>query len=129
MKERMRADIPAIIVGEAPALKGKGHILESIADHITVECFPDKLPPNIEIDVSSLEEVNQAIHVRELDLGSDVAILTDPDQMVVKISEVAAAKIEEAEEVAEEEEAVEAAEGEEAETETTEEPTEGKAEE
>jgi len=127
MSEKMKTDIPVIIVGEAPALKGKGHILESIANHITVECLPDKLPPNIEVDVSSLEEVNQAILVGQLDLGSEVAILSDPDQMIVKISEVAAAKIEEAEEVAEGEEA-EAVEGEEAGAETAGESTEEKAE-
>jgi large subunit ribosomal protein L25 len=128
MKEKMKADIPVVIVGEAPALKGKGHILEHISDHITVECFPDKLPPNIEVDISSLEEVNQAIHVGELNLGSDVAILTDSDKIVVKISEVAAARLEEEAEVAEEEEA-EAVEGEEAEVETVEAPAEEKAEE
>jgi len=129
MKEKMKADIPVIIIGEAPALKGKGHILEHISSYITVECFPDKLPPNIEVDISSLEEVNQAIHVRELNLDPNVAILTDSDQIVVKISEVAAARLEEEAEVAVEEEAVEAAEGEEAEAETAEAPAEGKAEE
>ncbi|MBA7587516.1 hypothetical protein ES708_29546 [subsurface metagenome] len=124
----MKADIPVIIVGKAPALKGRGHILENIACSITVECLPDKLPPDIEVDVSSLEEVNQAIHVGQLDLGSDIAILTNPGQIVVKISEVAAAKIEEAVEVAEEE-AAEVAEEEAAEAETTEEQAKGKAEE
>ena len=126
MTEKMKTDIPIIIIGEAPALKGKGHILENIANSIMVECLPDKLPPNIEVDVSSLEEVNQAILAGQLDLGSDVVIVTDPDQMIVKISEVAAAKIEEAE-AAEGEEA-EAAEGEEAEAETSEEQAEEKAE-
>ncbi len=100
MEEIMKADIPVIIIGEAPALKGKGHILEHIIDHITVECLPDKLPPDIEVDVSTLKEVNQAIHVGQLNLGPEVTILTSPDRIVVKISEVAAARIEEAEEVA-----------------------------
>ena len=83
----------------------KGRILTHTLNNLSIECLPDKLPPQIEVDLSSLEEVEQAIHVRDITLSPDITVFTDPDQMVVKVSEarvmeeVAAEVEEEAEEV------------------------------
>jgi large subunit ribosomal protein L25 len=101
-EERITANIPIVLVGEAPALKEKGRILAQPITHLGVECLPDKLPPQIEIDLSSLEEMGQAIHVSDFALGPDVTITTDPDQLVVKVSKV---HVEKEEVVAEEVEA------------------------
>ncbi len=126
-EEKITADIPIVLVGEAPALKEKGRILAQPITHLGVECLPEKLPPQIEIDLSPLEEVGQAIYVSDIALGPDVTITTDPDQLVVKISKVHIERIEEeeivAEEVEAEAEAVEAEIGAASETET---PTEEK---
>ncbi len=116
MTEKMKAEIPIVIRGEAPALKGKGHILTHVLNTIGMECLPEKLPPQVVLDISGLEEVNQAILIKDIDLGADVIVTNDPEQVIVKISEVAAARIEE-----EEEEAALAAEAEEAEAEAAEE--------
>jgi large subunit ribosomal protein L25 len=87
-EEKITADIPIVLVGEAPALKEKGRILTQPITHLGVECLPEKLPPQIEIDLSPLEEVGQAIHVSDIALGPDVTITTAPDQIVVKVSKV-----------------------------------------
>ena len=113
--EKMTADIPIILVGEAPATKSRENILQQSLTQLGVSCLPEKLPPQVEIDLSSLEEVNSAIYARDIDLGPDVTITTPDDQMIVKISQVAVEKEEEvvAELGAEEAEAEgEAAEGE-----------------
>jgi len=103
MKERMTADIPIVLVGQAPALKEKGHIVTQLLNHLGVECLPDKLPPQIEVDLSQLEAMGQTIHVSDIALDPEVTVTTEPDQPVVKVTEVAAARIEEEEEVAAEE--------------------------
>ena len=100
MTERMKAEIPIVIRGEAPALKGKGHILTYVLNTIGVESLPDKLPPQLVLDISGLEEVNQSILIKDIDLGTDVTVTNEPEQVIVKISEVAAARIEEEEEEA-----------------------------
>lgn len=105
MSEKIKADIPIILVGEAPATKTRGNILQQTLTHLGVECLPDKLPPRIEIDLSPLEELGQAIHVRDIHLDPDVSVTTGEGQLVVKISQV----------MAEKEEVVEEVEGEEAE--------------
>ena len=87
-EEKITADIPIVLVGEAPALKEKGRILTQPITHLGVECLPEKLPPQIEIDLSLLEEVGQAIHVSDIALGPDVTITTDLDQLVVKVSKI-----------------------------------------
>jgi len=109
--EKMKADIPLVLVGEAPAMQIKGRMLTHVLTSISVECLPDKLPPQIEVDLSPLEEIEQAIYVSNIKLSPDITLLTDPTQLIVKVSEVeveeekVVAKVEaevEAEEVAEE---------------------------
>ena len=86
--EKIKADIPIVLVGEAPALKEKGRTLTHGVTSLSIECLPDKLPPQIEVDLSPLEEKEQAIYVRDITLSPDITLFTDPDQMLVKVSEV-----------------------------------------
>ena len=46
------------------------------------------------MDISSLNEIGDAIHVRDLNLSADIAILNDPDEMIARISQPAAARAE-----------------------------------
>ncbi len=85
--EKIRIDVPIILVGEAPAMKEKGRILTQNLTSLGVECLPDKLPPHIEVNLSPLEELEQAIFVRDIILSPDITVTTDHDQMVVKVSE------------------------------------------
>ena len=92
--EKIAVDVPIVFVGEAPALKGKGRMLAHGINSLSIACLPDSVPPQIEIDLSPLEEVEQAIHVRDIVLDPEITVNADPEQLVVKISE-ALVKIEE----------------------------------
>jgi large subunit ribosomal protein L25 len=102
--EKITADIPIVLVGEAPAVKSKENMIEQLLTHLGVSCLPDRIPPQIEIDLSVLEEAGQSIHVSDIALDPDITITTDPDQPVVKVSRVKVAV--EKKEVAEVAEAV-----------------------
>jgi len=117
--EKIKVEVPIILVGEAPAMKEKGRTLTQSLTSLSVECLPDKLPPQIEVDLSPLEEVEEAIFVRDIALSPDVTVITDPDQMVAKVSE---ARVEVEEVVEEEVPAEELAEEAEAEEKPEEEP-------
>jgi len=93
--ERMRADIPIVLIGEAPAMKVRGRSLMQTLNSLSIECLPDKLPPQVEVDLSPLEEVEQVIHVRDITLSPDITVNTNLDQLVVKISEAVVEKVEE----------------------------------
>ena len=96
--EKMKVDIPIVFVGEAPAMKEKGHSFSYGVTSLSIECLPGEVPPQVEVDISPLEDLEQAIYVKDITLSPNIAVTTDPDQLVVKVAEVRA----EAEEVAEE---------------------------
>jgi large subunit ribosomal protein L25 len=97
--EKIRVDVPIVLVGEAPAMKEKGRSLLHGVTSLSIECLPDKLPPQIEVDLSPLEEAEQPIFVRDITFSPEITVTTDPDQLVVKVSE---ARVEVVEEVVEE---------------------------
>jgi len=90
--ENIRVALPIIFVGTAPAMKQKNNIIEHIVNQLEVESLPDDLPPQIEVDLSVLAEVNQAIAVRDIQMKLGVVIIAPPDQLVVKITQVAEEK-------------------------------------
>lgn len=86
MTEKIRLEIPVVLVGEAPALRSKANMLEHELETLTVECLPGKIPASIEVDVGSLAGPDQAIRVKDLAVGKDFAVLNDPDLVVAKVS-------------------------------------------
>ena len=119
MEEKIKLEVPVVLVGEAPALKSKTYMLEHELGTLTVECLPAKIPASLEVDISSLTEPEQTIRVKDVALDKDITVLNNPELVVVKISSRPVEKIEEevVKEVAEEavEAPEEAAPGEEAE--------------
>jgi len=85
--ERITMDVPIILIGEAPAMKAKGRMLTHGITSLAIECLPDNIPSQIEVDISHLEEAEQAICVRDIILNQEVTVHTDPDQLVIKVSE------------------------------------------
>lgn len=86
VEEKLTVEVPIVMVGEAPALKQKENILVRELDKIAVECLPTQIPTSIELDLSGLEEAEQAIRVNDIALGEGVKVLVDPELVVVKIT-------------------------------------------
>lgn len=119
MTHRVKAEVPLLFLGEAPAAMSRRAMLIENLTALHVEALPADLPRNIEVDLSVLEELDQAIHVRDIVVDEAVEVLTDADQVVARVMEIRAEVVEEEAEVAEEEaEGVAAAPPEEAEGET-----------
>ncbi len=105
--EKIAVDVPIVLVGEAPAMKFKGRMIVHGINSLSIECLPTDVPPQIEIDITQLEEVEQAVNVKDIVLNPEITVHADPAQLVVKISEVAVKEeVEEVPAVEEEEEAV-----------------------
>ena len=102
--EKIAVDVPIVIVGEAPAMKFKGRMIVHGLNSLSIECLPTIVPPQIEIDITPLEEVEQPIIVKDIVLDPEITVHADPEQLVVKVSEVAVKEeVEEVPEVEEEE--------------------------
>ena len=122
LKEKIRIEVPLIIVGEAPAVGvHKGILLQSV-NVVTMEGLPGDLPPHLEVDVSGLEEIDDAVHLKDLDVSPDVTVMAEPELVVAKVAaprlveeeeEEVEEELEEGAEVPEEEAEEEKAEGEE----------------
>ena len=100
--EKMQVAVPIILVGESPAMKGKGRMLSHGITELNIECLPENVPPQIEVDISVLDELDQSIHVRDIVLDPDITVHADPEQLIVKVTEIMV-KAEVEEEVAAEE--------------------------
>ena len=103
LTEKLRATVELKLVGEAPVADNPEVVVTQVLNAIEIEALPQDLPEVIEVDISTLETVDDEITVADLDLGEDIAILTDPNETIVSVGYVAQ------EEVAEEEEAEEMA--------------------
>jgi large subunit ribosomal protein L25 len=84
--------VPVQFIGESPAVSSGKGILTAGINNITVETLPSKLINVIEVDLSTLEKVGDAITVADLDLGDDVTVLSDSEETIVRIAQSAAAR-------------------------------------
>jgi large subunit ribosomal protein L25 len=114
LREKMRAEVPVVLVGSSDAVETYNGILLQESETIHVEALPLDLPSSVELDVSALTELDTSLHVRDLVFPENVTVLTDPDVVVTRVASprVAEEELAPAAEAAEEEaeEAAEAAE-------------------
>lgn len=108
LTEKMHADVTVVLRGVSPAVAEQGGILLQSVETIAVEALPAEIPPQIEVDASRLQELDAAIHVRDLEVPAGVEILTDPDVVIARVA--VPRVVEEEVEVKEEEAAEERAE-------------------
>jgi len=85
MTERLTAEIPLEIVGQSPVIEAREGILLQGLSTIEVECLPGDLVDAIEVDLSDLTEVDQGVYVRDLAIPAGIDLLTDPDEMIVRV--------------------------------------------
>lgn len=85
MAEKIRTAIPLHLVGESPAVEQQGGILLQGANEVEVECLPDHLVDAIEVDLSRLMSLEQELRVVDLTVPAEVEVLTEPQEMVVRV--------------------------------------------
>ena len=86
LTERLRADVPLMLRGEAPAVHVFGGVLLQPLDHVTVEALPSEIPGHIDVDISGLETLDASLFVRDLTIPPNVLLISDPDQVVAKVA-------------------------------------------
>ncbi len=85
MSQPIRAEVQIVFVGESPAVKVGGGVLLTLVQSLEIEALPADLISRVEVDVTELKNVNDAIHVRDLKLSNKVTVITDPAEMLVRI--------------------------------------------
>jgi large subunit ribosomal protein L25 len=95
MTRKVTTSVPILLVGTAPGVRAGG-ILQHQLWEVEIQCLPDRLPENIEADISALE-IGQTLTVKELQAIEGVEVLTPEDDVVVSILEPGLAEDEESE--------------------------------
>lgn len=100
MTEKLQTEIPLELVGESPAVTELDGTLTIHIDALSVECFPNKLVPEISVDIASLKTFDDLIRISDIVAPEGIEILHEPDEVVVTItaprSEEEMAQLEEA---------------------------------
>lgn len=85
LTEKMEIEIPVVLKGTpAVVARNEGLLIHGL-DQVSVRVLPTDLIPEIVVDVSGLENLNDTIHVSDLKLGDAFEILTAPDEMLAKV--------------------------------------------
>ena len=94
MSKSVRVKVHVHITGGVPVgVKVDKGVLHQPMRELHIECFPDAIPDQIEVDASELS-LGQGIHVREVKAGEGIKILDDPDAMVVNVvAQISEAKL------------------------------------
>ena len=85
LTQEMMVDVPLVFVGKAPAVEETGGSLFTSLDHLKVRALPADLPHEFNVDVSSLVDLEAAIHVSDLAVAANVTVLNEPDELVAKV--------------------------------------------
>ena len=83
LKKKIISEVRILLKGEAEGVKAGG-ILDQALRIVEVECLPENMPQNIEIDISGLK-IHDSIHVKDLPLPPEVEMVTDGERGVLSI--------------------------------------------
>ena len=96
LTEKLRAKVNIELTGIAPAVRNFNGVVVEGVNAISVEALPSDLPERFTVDISHLENIGDAIYLKDLDIASGVELLDSPDELVVLITAPAAEEVEEA---------------------------------
>jgi large subunit ribosomal protein L25 len=84
--EEVTVELPIRTAGSSFAVDRLGGTLLHTMDHVRVRALPDKLPDALEVSIEGLDDFDKAIHLRDVPLPAGVALLSDPDELVLKVA-------------------------------------------
>ncbi|MCY4466437.1 MAG: 50S ribosomal protein L25 [Chloroflexi bacterium] len=93
--QRISVEVPIVMDGRSPVVVAREGILITGRSSLTLEVYPSDIRDSIIIDLSQLTELGSEVLVRDLTFGENVTVHNDPNEMLAKIVQPAAARAEE----------------------------------
>jgi len=84
LTRKLRVSIPIHTVGEPKGVKQQGGVLDVVTRSVEIECIPDDIPNQFDVDVTELM-IGSAIRVSELPVSPGVRILTAPEAVIAHV--------------------------------------------
>ena len=85
VSQQIRAEVPIRLTGVAPAARELGGTLLQPLQSILVEALPMSIPAALQVDVSNLDDFEKTIFVRDVEVGSDVTVITSDDELLARV--------------------------------------------
>ena len=85
MTEEQEVEAEINLIGEASGVKAGGVLTQTLYS-ANVSATPDKLPENIEVDISNLE-IGDSINISDIPVAKDYTIVNDPEDQIASINE------------------------------------------
>ena len=79
------AQVPIVLIGESAGARSVGGSVVHQLRQLDVQALPLEMPGQIEIDLSVLTEADGVIRVSDIELSSNVTVLTDLEELVIRI--------------------------------------------
>lgn len=92
---KVEISVPLEFIGVSPAVKDLGGVLMKIMHELKVKAEPSNLPHQIEVDISSIAELEGQILAKDLSLPKGVELMENPEEVVVTVATPKAEKKEE----------------------------------
>lgn len=86
VRDRITAKVPLRFEGSAPGVKVEGGTLLHLLDALEVECAVGDIVEALEVDISSLEHIDDILHARDVRLLANFTLMTDPEEPIVKVA-------------------------------------------
>lgn len=83
--ERITVKMPLRYVGESPSVKGKEGVLLHLLDKLDIECPASAIADYLEVDISSLAEIDATLHASDVPLPTNYTLITLRDESIAKI--------------------------------------------
>ena len=119
LKEKIKAKVPLVIVGESEAVRNGGILVKTV-NELEVEALPQNLPHELQVDISGLLNFGDHVQIKDILISDKVKVEASLEDIVVlvqeprkeEVVEVAPPSVEEVEVIKKEPSAVEAMEDE-----------------
>ena len=98
LTEKLQTSISIELIGQAPAEINMAAVVVTGISELEIECLPQDLPERIEVDATTLVDIDSAIYVKDLNLPPNIDVLTDPEELIAGVTYVIIEEEEEEEE-------------------------------
>lgn len=84
LTKRIHVLIPVVTHGDPKGVKLQGGLLELVTREVEVECLPDEIPEQFDIDVRELQ-IGQSVRVSEIPMTGSMRLLGTADTVVAHV--------------------------------------------
>ena len=86
MTQEIQTEIPLKFIGQAPAVEEQEGNFITNKDALKVECLPDRLVSEIEVDISSLKSFSDLIRISDLKIPEGIKVLEEPTDIIAQVT-------------------------------------------